>query len=456
MLRPYQQDCLDKIKNTTFKKGLCILPTGSGKSHILAQLKGLTVAPRRELVKQNNSKGATCVTINYAYNKKLAGNLLIIDEAHLVNQWEGMYQEVMKNFTQVIGFTATPYRLQTGHLIPDTFDTVLYEVERETLIKNQYLSPRHYPMIPKNLLLNVKTEDTASLVKMSQSICPYTDGALKHFLTKWDNKKAIIYACDLTHAQKCKESLSNYLCAVISGKTPTLERDRIITQFKNNQLSFLINCELLTTGFDCPSLENIIILRPTTSYSLYEQICGRGDRICEGKTQNKIYDFTMSAFNFDVRAKRPNHFRHCIFCYTLTDYRLSKCSHCSKGLIRTETTMKDCTHCGREVFIRASYCPDCGQFLRKNIRLIEGNTKDIHIIKRSRDNFTIRFNYQDAECQQNNFKHLTLHNRNVQAAAVMLAHKEKGANDYQLYYKLNSQGSKTIIKFNLTNSMINV
>lgn len=432
MLRNYQTDCLNKIKSTDFQRGLCILPTGSGKSHILAELKGLTVAPRRELVAQNNEKGAKCVTINYAYNRKLAGNLLIIDEAHLVNKWEGMYYDVMKNFNKVIGFTATPYRLSSGHLIPDTFDTLIYDIGRDSLIEDDHLVPRKYPDIPSNLLLNVKTADSVSLSRMSKTVCPYTEAALQYFIKKWNGDKTIIYSCDLLHAKKCLNALEGLNATIISGQTPSAERSLIIQKFKNGEIDFLINCELLTTGFDCPSLGNIVILRPTTSFGLYEQICGRGDRPYQGKTHNIIYDFTMSAFNFDAKAKQPNHFKHCIFCSELTDYRLGKCTKCDKGLIRTEVATKECINCHQDVIMRAVYCTNCGQYLRKNVKMISGYTKDIQIIKQSTGNFTLVF------------KGLTLHNRSLKSAAVTLSYKEINR-AYQLYYKYDYMGGKPMI-----------
>lgn len=449
-LREYQADCLvyvnEFLYNETrqdFKTGLCVLPTGSGKSHIIGAMKGLTVAPRIELVDQNNNKGANCMTINRAYLEKVSGDLLIIDEAHLVNKWGGMYTDVMSRFKKVVGFTATPYRLKTGHLVPDPFQTLIYEIGREELVEYDYLAERVYQKIPQNLLINVRTVLFKNRKKLSDQSCKYSKACLDYFFSRWNKKKTIIYVCDLEHARKVQE-VCNIDIPIVSSLTPKEKRVCELNQFKmSNQHNLLINCELLTTGFDCPALSNVVILRPTESYSLYEQICGRGDRPNFGV--NNIWDFTVSGFNWSVFDKEPNKEKYCVHCCELTDYRLGKCQHCDKPLIRGEVPIKVCRACQTENMSRVSFCKNCGEFIKKNVYFLKGKMSDIRL-KYVTHNKTYDISFVTPK------KIVNLYRQPQESSLTLLAKCQEYTYFY-LYYKIDFFTSQLkIVKINFDNS----
>jgi DNA repair protein RadD len=376
-LRYYQKDCLERcIENVG---GLCILPTGAGKSHIIAALchhfcdkRVLVVTPRLELVKQNREKigndNIICVTINTAHSRNMSADILIIDECHLVRMFDGMYRNLIDRCEMVYGFTATPYRLDSGHLSPYIFPNVIYEIDRSELIDKGYLTPRRTAKIPHELLLNVNNSSFSSAAKLSADVCPKTSSCIEFFKNKTKGA-TLIFGCDIRHCEIIK-SCCGESSAVVHGKLSKTEREKMVTDFKKGNIKYLINCNILTTGFDYPDLRNIVILRPTDSYSLYEQICGRGDRVFEGKKYNSIWDFTISSFQFGngKPSKPKDHNRFCIFCMEITDYRLKKCSHCNKTLIKGDVPKKECELCGAKNFNCATYCNECGTFIKANVK----------------------------------------------------------------------------------------
>ncbi len=379
-LRPYQQQALEACIQSEIG-GCVIAPTGSGKSHIIAELchhytgkNVLVITPRRELMKQNAQKihsDAKCMTVNKAYRDLIEADILIIDECHLVRQFDGMYQTLMQLAKKVYGFTATPFRLDCGHLIPHVFKKCLYKIDREELVKTPFLTKRKPMPIPHDHLINVRNNAFNSVKQLSKDSCPQTKRCITHFLSHVPKEKqALIFVCDIQHAQITQQYLPN--SKIIHGKLPKSERDKIIKGFKSNNLQYLINCEILTTGFDYPALEHIVILRPTDSYTLHEQILGRGDRLCDGKEYNHIWDYTINSFCFESKKNKPTNFkRHCIFCLELTDYRLKNCTHCGKGLVKGEAPTKECKQCGYNNFTCATYCKECGGFVKDNVRWIK-------------------------------------------------------------------------------------
>lgn len=439
MLRQYQKDCLAAFQKQSLEGGkdLYIMPTGAGKSHVIAaiaeQLKDkdiLIIVPRRELVRQNkekiNNQNIRCMTINLAYRRNERADILIIDECHLIPRWDGMYQSLIATAKKVIGFTATPFRLDTGHLVPNIFDDVVYDLERDGLVSAGYLTQRQFIPIPPDHIINVRNNSFKSLKKLSDDMCPHTAKCLDHFKNnRVKDYGTLIFGCDLTHCaeiQKCLDDNS----PILSSKTSKRERLEIIDKFTKGEISTLINCEILTTGFDYPALNNIVILRPTDSYSLYEQILGRGDRVHESKSKSYIFDYTINSFNFDTVVKKSNPIKHCIFCYELTDYRGSKCEHCNSTLVKGEAPAKECKTCKFLNHVRAVYCKDCGEFIRKNVYMFEFNSL-------SRDGSYIVFKKHE--------KHVRLPTTDAAAArkAIKIVKKMGGST---IFYKIDHSTQK--------------
>ncbi|MBO9658915.1 MAG: DEAD/DEAH box helicase family protein, partial [Chitinophagaceae bacterium] len=216
---------------------------------------------------------------------------IIVDECHLVNAEKGMYKEFFDTLgeSKVLGLTATPYRLSTGfegamlkfitRTRPKVFNKCLYYVQNDVLFNAGHLAPLeyyHFNVINRSML---ETNSTGT---------DFTDASLKNYF------RAInMPAITLSYAKRLLVKRKNLLifcslieeakvvaagipgAALLTGETPSAERDRILTQFKKGSISCLVNVGVLTTGFDYPALECVLIARSTMSLALYYQIVGR-------------------------------------------------------------------------------------------------------------------------------------------------------------------------------------
>lgn len=323
--RPYQQEAIDaNIEFFHSKKkfnAIEILPTGSGKSVVIANtamgLTGKTVVfqPSKEILVQNFNK-----FISYGYRAgiysasagmKYLDNItfatigsvakkhhlfrdyknIIIDECHLVNAEDGMYHNFIKslNHAKVLGLTATPYRLSSGvdgamlkflnRTSPRIFNKVIYSVQNDVLFDNGYLAQLEYYSF--NLV-------DRTMLQMNSSGTDFTDASLKGYYRKINMpQKTIEYAnrillkrnnllvfCSLI--EEAREVANGIPGAVvITGQTDQSVRDSILKEFIKGNIPCVVNVGVLTTGFDFPALEAVLIARSTMSLALYYQIVGR-------------------------------------------------------------------------------------------------------------------------------------------------------------------------------------
>jgi DNA repair protein RadD len=109
-----------------------------------------------------------------------------------------------------------------------------------------------------------------------------------------DRRGVMFFAATVQHAQEVHASLPPELSAIVTGSTPKGERDSILRRFVSRQIKYLVNVSVLTTGFDAPHVDLIAILRKTESVGLLQQIIGRGLRLCEGKTDCLVLDYTTN------------------------------------------------------------------------------------------------------------------------------------------------------------------
>ena len=332
----YQEDMVKRVQEA-FKHHDAVMvqmPTGTGKTYLLAALVGLflkeevwVVAHRRELVSQIkdtlenffSSPKSTSIKVtsiqwlsrHYGEMEEKPG-LIVIDEAH--HALAETYAEVMNAYPKAkkLGLTATPYRLN-GKGFTDLFDTLLCSWSMEKFIAEGRLSLYDYysikPDSADQLLidslqkrgadgdyqqkeLNEVMDVKPSLERLCLTIKEYVPG-----------KKGIIYAISIQHAEHIAEFYrENGIKAVaISSKTPLAERQELIGRFKSSSLSsslnstsddieVLVSVDLFSEGFDCPDVEFIQLARPTLSLAKYMQMVGRGLRVAEGKEYCVILD----------------------------------------------------------------------------------------------------------------------------------------------------------------------
>lgn len=337
-LRPYQQEALQSVKDN-FQKGifkqLIVLPTGSGKTVIFSHipqviedsLPMLVLAHRSELLSQATEKilwsnpqfdiqtekaeevadltgdviVASVQTLGRSDSKRILKfpkdyfKSIIVDEAHHASAES--YRRILDYFNPkfLLGVTATPQRSDSIRLT-DVFQEITYYKNIQDLIKEGYLS--------RIIGYRVKTNTDISEVETSHG--DYTLSQLedkidnterntlvvKSYLQFASNKKAVVFASGVNHAKHLAASFAQNKIPVrvVVGDTPDEERKQILLDFKNGDIKVIVNVGVLTEGFDEPSIDAIIIARPTRSTLLYTQIVGRGTRIFEGKEHCIIID----------------------------------------------------------------------------------------------------------------------------------------------------------------------
>lgn len=370
-LRDYQQEAVNATL-THFRKtdeaAVIVLPTGAGKSLVIAELarlarrRILVLAHVKELVEQNHDKyqsyGLTAGIfaaglkqknnqhqVTFASVQSVQPNLdqfqgeyslLIIDECHRVSDSEdSQYQQIISRLKKqnpglkVLGLTATPYRLGSGWIYryhhrgytrsdePQPFEHCIYELPLRYMISRQFLTP------PKMVDATVAQYDFSSLTPNSNG--NYPEPAVNQLLVKHkrvtraiseqivqlatDRLGVMIFAATVDHAHEVSSYLPTEQTALITGDTPGPQRDALIEAFKARQLKYLVNVSVLTTGFDAPHVDLIAILRPTQSVSLYQQIVGRGLRLYDGKEDCLVIDYTGNGFDLfqpEVGAPKPD------------------------------------------------------------------------------------------------------------------------------------------------------
>jgi DNA repair protein RadD len=345
---------IEHIKSTA-APCLVELATGAGKSLIISavadtihKISGgknvLCLAPSAELVTQNRSKflatgkpaslfsasaGIKCLkhpvvfgtpgTVKNSIDKfgeRFAA--IIIDEAHGITPSVKSIIESIRNKNpnvRVIGLTATPYRLGSGFIyqIDDKnkivqedqttapyFDRLLYRVTAPFLIDLGYLTPPHVGMInaegydTTGLILNNRGQFNANDVdRVFVGHGRLTSEIISDVIYQSHNRHGVmVFASTVQHALEIMSSLPPELSELVTGNTPKKERGLIIKRFKTKKIKYLVNVSVLTTGFDVSHVDVIVLMRPTESIGLLQQIIGRGLRIDENKTDCLILDYT--------------------------------------------------------------------------------------------------------------------------------------------------------------------
>ncbi|MBV4411962.1 DEAD/DEAH box helicase family protein [Enterobacteriaceae bacterium YMB-R22] len=352
-LRPYQKEAVEATLSYFRKRhdsAVIVLPTGAGKSIVIAELarlargRVLVLAHVKELVAQNHAKYcalgleadiyAAGLQRKERHGKVVFGSvqsvarnpehfsgafsLVIIDECHRISDdKDSQYQQILaclKNNNpalRLLGLTATPWRLGKGWIYQyhyhgmvrgddsALFRDCIYELPLRYMIKNRWLTP------PERLDMPVVQYDFSRLqarenalfseaelnreLKRQKRITPHIVSQIVEFAAR--RRGAMIFAATVEHAREITGLLPIGEAALITGDTPGPERDALIAAFKQQRCRFLVNVSVLTTGFDAPHVDLIAILRPTESVSLYQQIIGRGLRLAPDKENCLILDY---------------------------------------------------------------------------------------------------------------------------------------------------------------------
>lgn len=321
-LRPYQQQAKDAIfsewKNG-IKKTLLVLPTGCGKTIVFAKVaeecvKGgsrvLILAHRGELLDQaadkiGKSTGLGCATekaeqtclgswfrivvgsVQSMMREKRLNqfpndyfNTIIIDEAH--HCISDSYQKVLRHFpdAEVLGVTATPDRGDMQNL-GTVFESLAYEYTLPKAIKEGYRSPIKAVTIPLKIDMSVVGVQAGDFKSgdIATALDPYLESIAEEMEKYCSNKKTVVFLPLVKTSQKFRDILNNHGFKAAEVNGDSKDRAEILEAFDKDQYNVLCNSMLLTEGWDCPSVDCIVVLRPTKVRSLYCQMVGRGTRL---------------------------------------------------------------------------------------------------------------------------------------------------------------------------------
>ena len=380
-----------------------VLPTAAGKSLVIAQIcsdvvlqwggRVLILAHVKELLQQNADKlhrlapevafGVYSAGLKSRKTKEpviIAGiqsvhkkactlgrfDLILVDESHLLPEsGEGMYRTFMKEakivnpHVRLIGFTATPYRLSSGMLCKpeNLLNHVCYEKGIKELIHEGFLCRIHTKVPAEKIDCSkihvrngeFRSEEVAELFSTEAAVHSICADILKNAASR---KKILVFCADIAQAslfQRKIMELSGEDAGLVTGETSSQERAELLARFQDKpitvyhrgeSLRWLVNVNVLTTGFDAPAIDCVVLARPTLSPGLYYQMVGRSFRLHESKTDSLILDYgsniqrhgCVDAIRITTKNGGDNGgeapVRECPECHNVIPISISRCAEC--------------------------------------------------------------------------------------------------------------------------------
>ena len=333
-LRPYQQQARDRIHaewDAGHTRTLLVLPTGTGKTIVFASVAAdqvragdrvLILAHRGELLEQAADKlqrstglvsavekaESTCldswfrVVVGSVQTLQRTARLerfpqdyfgtIIIDEAH--HAITDGYRRILDYFSgaKVLGVTATPDRGDMRNL-GEVFDSLAFEYKLTDAIKKGYLCKIMAQTIPLQLDITSVTMSGGDYAvgDLGTALDPYLEQIAAEMARRCKSRKTVVFLPLIKTSQKFRDLLNTYgfRAAEVNGQSD--DRRQVLADFDAGKYNVLCNSMLLTEGWDCPSVDCVVVLRPTKVRSLYSQMVGRGTRLSPGKTDLLLLDF---------------------------------------------------------------------------------------------------------------------------------------------------------------------
>ena len=333
-LRPYQQQARDRIHaewDAGHTRTLLVLPTGTGKTIVFASVAAdqvragdrvLILAHRGELLEQAADKlqrstglvsavekaESTCldswfrVVVGSVQTLQRTARLerfpqdyfgtIIIDEAH--HAITDGYRRILDYFSgaKVLGVTATPDRGDMRNL-GEVFDSLAFEYKLTDAIKGGYLCKIMAQTIPLQLDITSVTMSGGDYAvgDLGTALDPYLEQIAAEMARRCKSRKTVVFLPLIKTSQKFRDLLNTYgfRAAEVNGQSD--DRRQVLADFDAGKYNVLCNSMLLTEGWDCPSVDCVVVLRPTKVRSLYSQMVGRGTRLSPGKTDLLLLDF---------------------------------------------------------------------------------------------------------------------------------------------------------------------
>lgn len=404
-LRPYQAELADRVRDAWAigTKPLLVLPTGAGKTVILARLlaehrgAAVAVAHRRELVGQISlaltregvphqllAPAATIRQIVRSQTTRLGAcayrttapvtvasvdsfhrapetwrssiSLAVLDEAHHVlreNKW-GRALSRLPSTCRLLGVTATPVRADgrgLGARADGVFTTILSGPSMRELIDDGYLAPYKLYAPTKLDLSGVRVGSTGDYSRRQLSVAVgrarITGDVVRHYLRHARGRKGVTFAVGVDAAYELARAYQDagVPAVAVHAKTPAAEREAAIDRLERGEILQIVNVDLFGEGFDLPAIDCVSMARPTKSYGLYAQQFGRALRTCAGKAHAIIIDHANNVAVHNGPPDWPRDWTLDARCkrkrVEISLYRT--CTGCTGVYRRHE---RDCPYCG--------------------------------------------------------------------------------------------------------------
>jgi superfamily II DNA or RNA helicase len=345
-LRDYQLAALDAVDDAAtrgLRRQLLVLPTGSGKTIVFAELirrrggRALVLVHRDELARQAEAKirfvmGDAPIGIVKAARNETQGpiviasvqtvcrpsrlaqlgafDLVIVDEAHhaIADSYRTILEALgafVDDGPLIVGVTATADRAD-GRGLADIFEEVVFEVGLLEMIEQGYLANLRALQI--RLAADFERLHTRAgdfIDREAEDLLLAADAplhAVRAYQQHAPGRKALVFTSGvaLAHAMTAAFTDAGIAAAAIDGTMPLEDRRRVLAAFQRGNLQVVSNCAVLTEGFDEPSIDAIIIARPTKSRPLYQQMIGRGTRPWPGKGDCLVLDLVGATTRHDL------------------------------------------------------------------------------------------------------------------------------------------------------------
>lgn len=342
-LRPYQTEAKQAVLSQWdegHRKTLLVLPTGTGKTVVFSSItqeqvkkkhRVLIIAHRMELLTQAADKLKAASGLDAALEKGESHSLgsflpvtvgsvqslcqekrlasfpedyfqdIIVDEAH--HCLSDSYQRVLEHFPEanILGVTATPDRGDKQKL-GTFFDSLAYEYSMNRAIREKYLAPIKAQLIPLKLDISPvqMTNGDFSANDIGYALEPYLYEIASQMKKYSQGHKTVVFLPLVATSQKFCRILNDYGMRAVEVNGNSDDRTEILTDFEKGKYDILCNAMLLTEGWDCPSVDCVVVLRPTKVRSLYQQMVGRGMRLFPGKDHLLLLDFLWMTERHDL------------------------------------------------------------------------------------------------------------------------------------------------------------
>jgi superfamily II DNA or RNA helicase len=391
------------VAATTAAAPLLVLPTGSGKTIVAAEMIRRTVAtdgrvlflaPRRELVVQTSEK---LDAVGVEHGVILAGaeeraglgaavqvasvdtlvsrmvrrqtltlpdfDLVLIDEAHL--SITKIRRELLERWpaARQVGLTATPTR-KDGRALGLLYDTIIEPATTAALVARGYLAKARYFSWPTPNLTGVRTfagDYNPADLELLMNKTPLLADVVATWLQHASDRRTVVYCVSIAHAVALAEAFRREQIAAehVDARTPGPARAATFARFRAGETQVLTNCFLAAYGFDLPALSCVVLARPTKSLMLYLQMLGRGLRIADDKRDCLVLDHSGAVHRHGFATEERR--------WTLTGKTALVSSPVRAKAAREA---KQCPECAA-VWIDGATCPECGYERRPKGRMVE-------------------------------------------------------------------------------------